>query len=117
MNSLFGSERCGCELTSDGGPWVAHLVCAIPTWLRNFWSQSIASPKSHGSLCKDVSSVYAQKRKEKKEKKGKERKEKEPLVASASTSTLPFFLTITTSLEDAPSKARPKKHRRRLIEV
>ena len=32
---LFGSERCGCELTSDGGPCVAQRVCAMPTWFTS----------------------------------------------------------------------------------
>ena len=31
MNSDLGSERTGWQLRSEGGPWVAHRVCAIET--------------------------------------------------------------------------------------
>jgi len=50
MNSQEASERCGWELTSEGGPWVAHLVWAIPTWLVKLWDHSILS-STMGRMC------------------------------------------------------------------
>ena len=31
------SDLCGWEFTSDGTPWVAHLVCEMPTWTSCSW--------------------------------------------------------------------------------
>lgn len=46
------SDLWGCEFTSDGTPWVAQRVCAIPTWLYTFDSKSIlvSTWKIHNNL-------------------------------------------------------------------
>lgn len=48
------SDRWGCEFTSDGTPWVAQRVWAIPTWLSVLDSKSTSVPaKCHRNKKKE----------------------------------------------------------------